>query len=405
MSAVENRVEDLRILLQHVQRHKRHTGCCLRVRVGEANSTMPAVAGEQYCRLGFPKAQCPATRGTVRHRGGINVSMEVNPERHDPLVNSYNPPLLQLWRTNTNVSALLLTDVAKYIAKYVSEEETPSSAYGDFVRRLVEHELPDLASMKTVIATSALRNSARLFLGRRCTQCPVLSCCSLFLACVASSSALVTALPSTLNDTCGDPTRFPICPFSPSLAFTRCVAPAGLSRFSRLAGVTQLSTWFLSFRPRVTARVSKNTAFNVWSFTNLFVPEVTFWKFTLTPFRPPALFLVIIELANEVPVAGSNRVVLPVSDPFDTGPLVAPPASVSFAPEPTPDNHDRAAACQHLHVIAPDADQFIRFCRENTSLPARSSSTDSALLNDEQRAVFDTVIAHHSGGRPSLCGC
>ena len=39
-----------------------------------------------------------------------------------------------------------------------------------------------------------------------------------------------------------------------------------------------------------------------------------------------------IELANEVPVAESHRVVLPVSDPFDTGPLVAPPVSVSVAP-------------------------------------------------------------------------
>ena len=64
----------------------------------------------------------------------------------------------------------------------------------------------------------------------------------------------------------------------------------------------------------------------------------------------------VIELANEVPVAGSDRVVQPVSNPFDTGPLVAPPVSVSVAPEPTPDSHDWAAACQHLHVIAPDTD-------------------------------------------------
>jgi len=82
--------------------------------------------------------------------------------------------------------------------------------------------------------------------------------------------------------------------------------------------------------------------------------------------------------------------------------LVAPPASVSDAPEPTPDHHDWAAVCQHLHVITSDADQFIRFRRENTPLPARSSSADSALLNDEQRAVFDTVIAHHSAGTPEL---
>jgi len=76
--------------------------------------------------------------------------MKVHPERYDPLVNSYNPPLLQLWRANTDVSAVLLTGVAKYIAKYVSKEETLSSEYGDFVRRLVEHELPDTASMRDV---------------------------------------------------------------------------------------------------------------------------------------------------------------------------------------------------------------------------------------------------------------
>jgi len=139
LSAVENRLEDLKTLLQHTQPHKRHTGYCLRVRVGEANCTMPTVAGthagEQYCRFGFPKAPRPATSVTVRRLDGINISMKVRPERNDPLVNSCNPPLLQLWRANTDVSAVLLTDVAKYFAKYVSKEETSSSAYGNFVRR------------------------------------------------------------------------------------------------------------------------------------------------------------------------------------------------------------------------------------------------------------------------------
>ena len=45
---------------------------------------------------------------------------------------------------------MLLTDVAKYIAKYVSKEETSSSAYGDFVRWLVEHQLPDTAPMRDI---------------------------------------------------------------------------------------------------------------------------------------------------------------------------------------------------------------------------------------------------------------
>ena len=72
----------------------------------------------------------------------------------------------------------------------------------------------------------------------------------------------------------------------------------------------------------------------------------------------------VIELANEVPVPESDRLLLPVSNPFGTAPLVAAPASVSVAPEPTPDHHDWAAACQHLHVIAPDTDQFIRFRRK-----------------------------------------
>jgi len=76
--------------------------------------------------------------------------MKVHPERNDPFVNSYNPPLLQLWRANTDVLAVLLTDVAKYIATFVSKEETSSNAYSDFARRLVEHELPDTALMRGV---------------------------------------------------------------------------------------------------------------------------------------------------------------------------------------------------------------------------------------------------------------
>ena len=75
---------------------------------------MPTVvvtpAGEQYFRFGFRKAPYPATSVTVRHRGCINVSMKVHPERVDPLVNSYNPPLLQLGHANTDVSTVLLMD-------------------------------------------------------------------------------------------------------------------------------------------------------------------------------------------------------------------------------------------------------------------------------------------------------
>ena len=93
LSAVENRVEDLKILLQHVQRHKWHTNYCLRIRVGETNSTMPTVAVTP-ARFGFPKAQCPATSVPVRRRGGINVSMKVHPVHNNHLVNSYNPLLL-----------------------------------------------------------------------------------------------------------------------------------------------------------------------------------------------------------------------------------------------------------------------------------------------------------------------
>jgi len=66
----------------------------------------------------------------------------------------------------------------------------------------------------------------------------------------------------------------------------------------------------------------------------------------------------VIELANEVPVAESDRVVLPVSNAFDTGPLVAPPVSVSVAP----------------------------------------SLLLSIMIGP--RAVFGTVIAHHSAGKP-----
>ena len=83
-----------------------------------------------------------------------------------------------------DASVVLLTDVAKYIAKYVSKEETSSSPYGDFMHRLVEH----------------------------------------------------------------DPTRFPVYRFSSSRAFTHCAAPVGLSRFSLLAGVPQLlSVWSFPF--------------------------------------------------------------------------------------------------------------------------------------------------------------
>ena len=113
----------------------------------------------------------------------------------------------------------------------------------------------------------------------------------------------------------------------------------------------------------------------------------------------------VIELVSGLPVAESDRVVLPVSNTFNTGPLVAQPASVSVAPEPTPDHHDWAAACQHLHVIAPDADSDIRFrAKTPRCLPVqvrpipRYSTTNSVRFST--RLLLTTLR-----GRPCHCGC
>jgi len=429
LSAVENHVEDQKILLQHVQRHKQHTGYCLRVRVGEANSTMPTVAvtstGEQYYRFGFLKAPCPATSVRVRRRGGIHVSMKVHPERNDPLVNSYNPPLLQLWSTNTVVSAALLTDVAKYIAKYVSKEKTSSSAYGDFVRRLVEHELPDSASKRDVAVKLLIKT-----VGDRniCAQelCALISGEALYT--VSRSFVSLTAPGSPcFQQRVGDSSRVDIEPYmrrpdtlSDLLLlvvihlYTLCCAggPVAVLESRRRNPVVARVVPFLSsasdgshFEEYCFQRLVLHKPFRAWGdilevySSAIQAASAFFGDQDTVADLDDAVREAVIELANEVPVPESDRVLLPVSNPFDTGPLVAPPASVSVAPEPTPDHHDWASACQHLHVIVPNADQFIRFRRENTPLPARSSSVDSARA-DGQRAVFDTVIAHHSAGTP-----
>ena len=217
----------------------------------------------------------------------------------------------------------------------------------------------------------------------------------------------MTVLPSTLNITCGNLTRFPIYRFSPSHT-----ALAVLASRRRNPVVVRVVPFLssardgLRFEEYCCQRLVLHKPFRAWGdirevySSALQAASAFFGDQDSVADLDDAVREAVIELANEVPVAESDRVVLPVSNPFDIGSLVASPATVSVALEPTSDHHDWAAAGQHLHVIAPDADQFMTFLRENTPLPARSSSADSALLNDEQRAVFDTIIAHHSAWTP-----
>lgn len=121
---------DLDRLLSAVQRHSRCGPYCMRKKRSTRLLT---------CRFGFPIPL--EASSSLRLESG---SWKFIPRRNDALLQRYNRFVSQIWRGNTDFSAITSHDaVLNYISKYASKGEHASEAFSDILRRIVNRNTVD----------------------------------------------------------------------------------------------------------------------------------------------------------------------------------------------------------------------------------------------------------------------
>jgi len=135
---------DLDRLLSAVQRHSRCGPYCLR---RKRNSR------QMSCRFGFPIELEESS--ALRLDSG---SWKFIPKRNDSLLQRYNRFVTQIWRGNTDFSAITSHDaVINYISKYASKGEHSSEAMSEVLRRLItrnDDETPASTLIRQLLISS-----------------------------------------------------------------------------------------------------------------------------------------------------------------------------------------------------------------------------------------------------------
>ena len=85
--------------------------------------------------------------------------MEYIPKRNDPLVNTHNRFVTELWRANTDIQVITdLRAVVQYIAKYTAKNEVRSKEFCDFFKDIAEERIPiENETVKSVIQKALMK--------------------------------------------------------------------------------------------------------------------------------------------------------------------------------------------------------------------------------------------------------
>ncbi|KAE8751258.1 hypothetical protein FOCC_FOCC002086 [Frankliniella occidentalis] len=123
VNEVDDMQKDLAQLLNKVQRHSKCSdGYCIRYNKKTKS---------KGCRFKFPKALQEA-RDLVLNE---NNQYELVTERNDPLLNNFNPYILQTWRANIDFTPVLSKQaLINYLAKYISQPEKESKQLIDILK-------------------------------------------------------------------------------------------------------------------------------------------------------------------------------------------------------------------------------------------------------------------------------
>lgn len=148
LSAVE-REDDLNKLLSLIQRHSRCGPHCMRRKRGSRR---------MECRFKFPIQT--EEESTLRLEDG---AWKFFPKRNDRFLQRYNKFITQVWRGNTDFTAITSKDaVLNYISKYASKGEHQSESYSLILRRVCNRNPVDTPAATLVrrllISSVAERN-------------------------------------------------------------------------------------------------------------------------------------------------------------------------------------------------------------------------------------------------------
>lgn len=127
LSEVGDEMKDLAQLLNRVQRHSKCSeGYCIR---------MNKKKKKKQCRFKFPKSLQVKTTLELNEKNEYELEFK----RNDPLLNNYNPYIIQTWRANIDFSPVLSKQaLINFLAKYISKPEKESQHLMDMLKNLLE---------------------------------------------------------------------------------------------------------------------------------------------------------------------------------------------------------------------------------------------------------------------------
>ena len=211
---IENEDTDYHALVNSVERHtKCSTAYCIKVKPGQP----PA------CRFNYPK-ECQENTSidfqlivkgcdderemTADEIANARVKATITTKRNDDRINSHNHVMLQHWRANVDLQAIVDTDQCiRYMAKYATKGEPRSQSASDIlkvcVNRLRDNDMASSALRRAMIQVVGDRDigsqeTAHLLLGK-----PLYSSTFAFL-CVSLDGSRRVRIGQDENDNQGD---------------------------------------------------------------------------------------------------------------------------------------------------------------------------------------------------------
>ncbi|KAK3926427.1 ATP-dependent DNA helicase [Frankliniella fusca] len=137
LSEIDDKERDLAELLNKVQRHTKCTeGYCLRRKNGKLQ-----------CRFKFPIDLLEESRIIIDEK----MEVQYLTARNDPLLNKFNPYIVQSWRANIDISPVLSKRaLINYLSKYISKCEPQSKGLADLLKIIIEECGEDVSPKKVV---------------------------------------------------------------------------------------------------------------------------------------------------------------------------------------------------------------------------------------------------------------
>ena len=116
---LSDKEKDYADLVNTVERHtKCNAAYCLRKKKGES---------QVKCRFDYPRPLQAQTTLEFEELSDKRIRAKVVTKRNDPLINSHNKSLLQFWRANVDVQAIVdIEDCVQYMTKYAAKAEIKS---------------------------------------------------------------------------------------------------------------------------------------------------------------------------------------------------------------------------------------------------------------------------------------